>query len=311
MSAPSTLVSSLVPQVNLPDLGRIVLPNGERVDLRFLDNTAEQAITGTTELVVTVALALILLTLGWLLSNKVASLTQRALVRAKFEETFAAFIGSMARYTLFFACVLGAFNLMGISLVSTMAVFGAVGLAIAFALRNTLSHVAAGIMLVVNRPFKVGDYITMDGDEGTVKRITLFNTEVNTLTNQRVFMPNSKIWENVLVNHTYNDVRMIEFLLPMAIGTSLEHVRHVLTPVLQAHAKTLKKPEPLIGFDKFDFNGAVVLIIRVWVKLKDYSEVRYSLLDTLTQALLTAKLTPVAPLLRNAADNPMKATRHA
>lgn len=311
MSTTSEIVSSLVPHLNLPDLGRITLPNGERVDLRFLDNTAERAITGTTELVVTVALALILLTLGWLLSNKVASLTQRALVRAKFEETFAAFIGSMARYTLFFACVLGAFNLMGISLVSTMAVFGAVGLAIAFALRNTLSHVAAGIMLVVNRPFKVGDYITMDGDEGTVKRITLFNTEVNTLTNQRVFMPNSKIWENVLVNHTYNEVRMIEFLLPMAIGTPLEAVRQALTPVLQAHSKTLKKPEPLIGFDTYDFNGSMTLVVRIWVKLKDYTEMRYGLLDTLTQALLAAKLAPVAPLLRNVADTPVKAARRA
>jgi small conductance mechanosensitive channel len=301
MSASSHIVSSLIPTVNLPDLGRFTLPDGTRLDLRFLDNTAERAITGTSELVVMVLLALLLLSVGWLVSNKVATLTQRGLIRAKFEETFAAFIGSVARYVLFFTCVLAAFNIMGISLVSTMAVFGAIGLAIAFALRNTLAHVAAGIMLIVNRPFKVGDYIEMDEHEGTVKRITLFNTEVNTLTNQRVYMPNSKIWENVLLNHTYNEVRMIEFQLPLVIGTPLEAVRKTLTPVLQAHSKTLKKPEPLIGYDKFD-HGTVQLIVRVWVKMKDYTEVRYGLLDTLFASLQAAKIAVVAPLLRNTSD---------
>ncbi len=308
MNAPATLVSSLVPQVNLPDLGRITLPNGERVDLRFLDNTAEHAITGTTELVVTAGLALLILTVGWLLSNKLATLTQRTLIRAKLEETFAAFIGSMARYTLFFACVLGAFQLMGVSLVSIMAVFGAIGLAIAFALRNTLSHVAAGIMLVVNRPFKVGDFITMDSHEGTVKRITLFNTEVNTLSNQRVFMPNSKIWENVLINHTYNDVRLLEYRFLLPIETPLEAVRKALMPALQAHPQTLKRPEPLIGYEPPN-QGCMVLLLRVAVRMKDYGDINYTLPDVLVQSLIAAKLTPVAPQLRSLTEPTAKVSK--
>ncbi len=301
MSNVPTFVSSLVPSVNLPDLGRITLPDGSRLDLRFFDNTAEFAITGTAEVVVQVFLVLIILTAGWLLSNKVASLTQRALIRAKLEVTFAAFIGSMARYALFFTAVLAAFKILGVSLFSTVAVFGALGLAIAFALRNTLSHVAAGIMLIANRPFKVGDYITMDNHEGTVKRITLFNTEVNTLSNQRVYMPNARIWENVLINHTYNDVRMIEYKLPIVGNATLDKLRSTLVPLLQAHSKILKKPEPLIGFDSFD-QGNLIAVIRVWVKLKDYAELRYSLLDGMIASLQAAKLGPLAPLVRNVTE---------
>ncbi len=301
MSTPASIVSTLTPNVNLPDLGRITLPDGSRLDLRFLDNTAERAIANTSEVVVMVVLALLVITLGWLVSNKLAGFTQRGLIRAKFEETFAAFIGSVARYVLFFTCVLAAFNIMGISLVSTMAVFGAIGLAVAFALRNTLSHVAAGIMLIVNRPFKVGDYIEIDDHEGTVKRITLFNTEVNTLSNQRVFMPNSKIWETVLINHTYNDVRMVEFSLPLPFGTSLAAVRQAIVPMLQAHPKTFAKPEPLIGFDKIE-HGTILLTVRVWIKMKEYSELRYSLLENLIVALQANKISVVAPALRNLND---------
>jgi small conductance mechanosensitive channel len=194
--------------------------------------------------------------------------------------------------------LLAAFQFLGISTASAFALFGAAGVAVAFALRDTLTHLAGGIMLLANRPFSVGDYIEIiDGSEhpqGIVKRITLFNTEINTLTNERVFLPNSKLWGNVAINHTYNEARMIEFKIPLPLGVRLSDVKAALLPVLQAEKLVLNRPEPLIGFDKHDLeHGIMIGMVQVWVRMRDYFDVRYGLLDSLNQALKEAGI-PVA-----------------
>lgn len=302
MTSPTEIVSTLIPKFNLPDLGRITLPGGEKLDLRFLDNSAERALNTTTEIFVSVLLAVIVIMIGWFLANHLARYTQRALVRARLDLTFAAFMGSLARYALFFTSLLAAFQFLGISTASAFALFGAAGVAVAFALRDTLTHLAGGIMLLANRPFSVGDYIEIiDGSEhpqGTVKRITLFNTEINTLTNERVFLPNSKLWGNVAINHTYNEARMIEFKIPLPLGVRLKDVKAALLPVLQAEKLVLNRPEPLIGFDEHDMHhGLMIGIVQVWVRMRDYFEVRYGLLDSLNEALEDAGIPASIPIV--------------
>ena len=291
----SISISSILPSVNLPDLGRVTLPSGERMDLRFLDNAAEYAINTTADAVIATLLALILVGLGWVIANKLASLTQRILIKLNAEETFAAFVGSIARYTLFFSSVIIALKLLGLSTPGALALFGAAGLATAFALRNTLSHFTAGIMLMANRPFKVGDYIEMldgiDRPQGKVKRITLFNTEINTQTHERLFLPNSKVWENVLINHSYNEIRMITYHIPLTPEAKLNKIKDVINPILQAEKLILRRPEPVIGFDGFNATQPwLVLNLNIWVRARDYDEVRANILGPILTGLQQAKI---------------------
>lgn len=261
-----------------------------KVSMRDVGNASSQLVDVLAERALDVALAVILVGAGWMLSRWLASATQRALVRARVETTVASFLGSVARYTVFILMVVMALSVLGIGLASAVAVFGAIGLALAFALRGTLSHVAAGVMLIVNQPFKVGDWIQMEGAngvEGLVKRITLFNTEINTLTNQRVFIPNTKIWENTFLNHTYNETRMVETLVGVGLQEDGARVKAVLHKAALSHPNVLETPEPLIGpVEMSDY--AMTYTVRVWVLTKNYFGVRYGIAETLRAAVLKA-----------------------
>lgn len=259
------------------------------VSMRDVGNASSKLVDVLGERALDVAIAAVLIGLGWVISRWLGTTTHRALMRARLEETVVTFLASVTRYAFFITMVVLALSVLGIGLASAVAVFGAIGLAVAFALRGTLSHVAAGVMLIVNRPFKVGDWIQLDDLEGMVKRITLFNTEIDTLTNQRVFIPNTKIWENTFLNHTYNETRMVETLVGVGLQEEGARVQEVLLAAALRHPNVLATPEPLVG--QVEMNGyAMVYTVRVWVLTKHYIQVRYSIAEPLRAAVLAAEI---------------------
>lgn len=274
-------------KVNLQIPDKIQLPGAtSAVDLRRMDKTIDTA----TDTMMHTAIALGIVVGGWFISSWLASFSQRALVRAHVELTVAAFLASMIRYAVFLTCMIASMRVMGVSFTSMVTIFGAIGLAVAFALRNTLSHVAAGLMLIVNRPFRVGDFIELEKMMGTVKRITIFNTEINTVQNQRVFMPNSKIWESILMNHTYNEVRLIEFSLGFAYDDNPTKCKKVLRKVFSDNELILTKPEPYVETHSFG-DSDIRYNIRIAVRTKDFGTVRTVILDEIWQAAGKAGLT--------------------
>ncbi len=283
----------IVPDIrlNIPDMGRFQLPSGATVDLRSLDKVAENALNTSASLTVELIFACAFVGLGWIFSRWVASQTQRALMRAKVEETAAAFLGSAARYGLLLGFLIIALHMLGVSKTTTVALVGASGLAIAFALRNTVSHLASGIMLIINRPFKVGDWIELASVQGTVKRITMFNTEINTLSNQRVYIPNTNIWENILINHTYNENRVVELRLVLPFSARAATCKKLMLDALQKNTKILRRPAPFIGTEKTTEHG-ICFEIRASVRTADYEHVRYTVLDDLLDALHHAGIEP-------------------
>jgi small conductance mechanosensitive channel len=288
-------VQGIVPDVKLsiPDLGKLELPTGATVDLRGVDKAAEKALNTSAALTVDLVIALLFVAVGWLISRWVATQTQRALMRAKVEETAAAFLGSAARYSLLLGFMVIALQILGVSRTTTVALVGASGLAIAFALRNTVSHLASGIMLIVTRPFKVGDWIEIGAIQGTVKRITMFNTEINTLSHQRVYIPNTAIWENNLINHTYNETRIVELRIVLPFHDAPDTCKTIMRDALMKNTKVLRRPAPFVGTEKMTDHG-IGYEIRVAVRTMDYDLVRYALLDTLLDALAAEGIAPEA-----------------
>jgi small conductance mechanosensitive channel len=204
---------------------------------------------------------------GWL---------QKGLVRARVEETFAVFISSIMMYLLFLLAFLAGLRLMGVSDTSLVTVLGASALAIGFALRGTLTHVASGIMLITSRPFRIGDWIQLDTLEGRVRRITLFNTEIATIDNRRVFIPNTKLWEGTLLNHTYSRERMVELIMPGDYGTAPEEMKRILLEALKADERVLPRPEPFIGIKTMAPEG-VDYLVRFWVRTGDYGVLKFEM----------------------------------
>jgi small conductance mechanosensitive channel len=165
---------------------------------------------------------------------------------------------------------------MGVSDTSLVTVLGASALAVGFALRGTLTHVASGIMLITSRPFRIGDWIQLDTLEGRVRRITLFNTEISTLDNKRVFIPNTKLWEGNLVNHTYSRERMVELVMRGDYATAPEEMKRLFMETLKADERVLPRPEPFFGIKDMPPEG-VDYLLRVWVRTGDYGVMRYEL----------------------------------
>lgn len=232
------------------------------------------------DIAVNVGIALAILVVGWLLASWLSRRAVHALGRIG--ETAASFIASTVRFTVILVAFVIAIIQLGVPSQTLVTIMGAMVVALGLGLKDTLTNVAAGIMLLVNRPFDVGDYVEIDGLAGTVKRINLFQTELNTYKNIRVFMPNQKVWDNPVQNYSHNPRRMVELPIGLDYSHSPAACREAIAAALLKHPAVLTDPTPFIGLTELA-DSAVNFTVRVWVKTPDWSNVRYSLLDVIKE----------------------------
>lgn len=275
-------LSATIP-LHIPDTLTKVVPLSP-TDLKHLDKATAKVLDHSTMVMFKIALGIVIISGGWVLSSWLAGVVQRLLVRAHVEETLAAFLGSTLRFVVFFTTLIAGMGTMGVNSTSLAAVLGAIGLAIGLAMKGTLGHVASGMMVMVHRPFKVGDWIQNGDFSGTVKRIGLFSTEINTQDFVRVFIPNSVLWENPLQNYTYNRMRMIKFAIRLPYDADVRAALDTMRGVVEGEALILKTPEPRLGVDTFSAQG-IECIVWVWVRTEDYGKLRYDFLMRLKEAL--------------------------
>ncbi|MCR8724861.1 mechanosensitive ion channel family protein [Frigidibacter sp. ROC022] len=194
----------------------------------------------------------------------------------KVDVTLFSFLGSLAQYAvLAFAGVfiLGRF---GIQTTSLVALIGAAGLAIGLALQGTLSNLAAGVMLVIFRPFRVGDYIEGAGTAGTVKTINLFFTELATPANVQIIVPNGDIWASAITNYSVNETRRIDLTVGVGYGADLKQVDRVLAAIVAEEPRALADPAPFIKVANLG-DSSVDFAVRVWVRRADWWDTKCDL----------------------------------
>ncbi len=247
--------------------------------------TLEQATTlsldlGTkaTQYGIALVIALCIVAVGWTLAGWIAARVRMALKRAKVDETPANFLASTVRFVILTAAVIIAIIQLGVPASSLVTVVGALMVALGLGLKDTLTNVAAGIMLLVNQPFKVGDYIEIDGQAGTVRSINLFQTELNTYQNVHIFIPNQKVWDNTVLNYTHNRQRMVEVFVGLDYSHNVAECKKAIEKALKKDKRILDNPEYFIGVDELA-DSSVNFRVRCWVKTTDWVAVRYSLLD--------------------------------
>jgi small conductance mechanosensitive channel len=214
--------------------------------------------------------ALLLLIVGWWIAGRAESATAALLSRqSHIERTLCGVLASLVRYgilTLFAVAVLGQ---LGIQTTSIIAALGAVGLAIGLAMQGTLSNIAAGMMLLWLRPFRVGDYIDTGAVAGTVKDLGLFASELETFDGIYQFVPNSELWNRRITNYTRRPTRMIDLPFNIAYGDDIAAGKDALLKLATADARTLSAPEPQLFVDQLG-TYAVVLRLRVWTRTDTY-----------------------------------------
>lgn len=294
VSVSQGVLDNLKLNVNIPEigkdlgsLGKMALPPqmSAKLDASSVDQMAEHVLNRTWDMSFRAAVAVLLVTGGWLLSSWAASRVQNALIKVHVEETLAAFLGSLLRFIIFFSSFVMGMVVVGVNTTSLAAILGATGLAVGLALKGTLGHVASGVMLMVHRPFKVGDWVeTTNSIQGAVKRIGLFSTEINSIDNKRLFIPNTILWENVILNHTYQRTRMQEFTFRLSYAENTEEALTLVRRTLATCPQVLKVPEPLVGVTQLGLLG-VECTLRVWHKKDDYAQVQFNLMGKVKAAL--------------------------
>jgi small conductance mechanosensitive channel len=238
--------------------------------------------------------AILILIAGWTIGNWI---DRRFEKMGKIDPTLRNFIGGFLKYTILIVSVITVIGLFGIPMASLLAVLGAAGLAIGLALQGTLSNVSAGVMLLILRPFNVGDYITFGLEGGTVKALGLFGTELAMADNVYVFAPNSKIWGSEIRNYSRNPLRRQDIPVSISYKDDINQVFEIINTVLKNDVRILKAPEdkePQVMVEKMgDFS--IILTARFWSSTSDYWTLRWDITKALKEALdkegITAPLT--------------------
>lgn len=229
-----------------------------------------------------IAAALILLIGNWL-AKWAGAIFAKLMERHGVEVTLSKFLRNIIYYALLAAVVIAAAGQLGINTSSFLAVVGAAGLAIGLALKDSLANFSSGVMLILFRPFKVGDAVTVAGETGAVEEITIFNTVMNTPDNQRKIIPNGLITNGPITNITANDRRRVDMVFGVSYDDDIKQVREILTSIVNQAPGVLSEPAPTIAVAELA-DSSVNFVVRPWVKTADYWDVKFSLTEKIKLA---------------------------
>lgn len=217
---------------------------------------------------------------GWV-RRRIEAISKRS---ARLDDTLFGFLGNIARYTVLLFTALFVLNTFGVQTTSFVAAIGAAGLAIGLALQGTLSNVAAGVMIILFRPFKLGDFVEVAGAMGTVKDITLNTTELASITNVQIIVPNSEIWNQVITNYSVYDTRRAEWTFGVGYGSNLAEAERVIRDTILSDERSKTEPEPFIQVNNLG-ESSVDFLVRVWVSSADHFQYQADMKRKVKEAL--------------------------
>ena len=239
-------------------------------------------------------LAALVLIFGLWLARVLLKLFTRVLTRMQVDPMLRDFLRNLVSGALFVVVVVGALDQAGVPMTSIFAALGAAGLAIALALRDSLSNLAAGVMLLLLKPFRAGDLIGISGQIGKVESLRLMHTVLLTADNCELILPNTKVANEAIINYSARSTRRIDLLIGIAYRDDIGQAFDIMRTVLAGEPRVLKDPQPALLVEKLGENS-VELAIRPWVGTADYLVVRAQLLLELKQALAAAGIDSPVP----------------
>ena len=219
--------------------------------------------------------AVAILVIGWIVAGWVRLAVRKALARLpRSDATVTSAVSSLARYLVLAVVLIAVLAQFGVQTASILAVLGTAGLAVGLALQGTLSNVAAGFMLLILRPFKIGDYIDAEGVAGTVEEIGLFTTEFVTFDGLYLVVPNGQIWTKAIVNYSRLPTRRLDIAVGISYGDDIEEAQTVLMDLMMGDERVLKEPQPQVMVMALA-DSSVNLNLRCWATTDDYWQLKF------------------------------------
>ncbi|HKJ04428.1 MAG TPA: mechanosensitive ion channel domain-containing protein [Geopsychrobacteraceae bacterium] len=213
--------------------------------------------------------AVIIFVVGRIVAKILTTMVGKMMNKSKVDETLIRFAESMTYIALMVFVILAALGKLGIETTSFAAIIAAAGLAIGLSLQGTLGNFASGIMLILFRPFKVGDFVEAGGISGIVEEVQLFSTRMRTGDNKQIIVPNGQIVGTTITNYSAKETRRVDLVIGVSYNDDLKKVRAVLEEVLKKDDRVLAEPEPTIGLLELG-ESSVNFAVRPWVKTADY-----------------------------------------
>jgi len=227
--------------------------------------------------------AIAIFVIGRIVAKLIVKMIKKVMKKANIEQTLRDFLGNIIQAILMVVIVIAALEQLGINTTSVLAVFAAAGLAVGLAFKDSLSNFAAGIMLVVFQPFKIGDFIEAAGIGGVVEHIRIFNTVMRTGDNREITVPNSQIYSGIITNFSARDTRRIDLVIGIGYEDNIARAKTIIEDIIREDSRLLTDPEPTIMLVELG-ESSIDIAVRPWVNTGDYWTARADLLQNIKEA---------------------------
>jgi small conductance mechanosensitive channel len=227
---------------------------------------------------INIALAIVVFVVGRLISKGLVNILERLLTRAKVDAMLVEFIGSIAKAMLLLFVVIASLDMLGLNTTSLIAMLGAAGLAVGLALQGSLQNFASGVLLIIFRPFQVGNFIEAGGIAGTVEKITIFNTIMLTPDNREIIVPNGAIYGGTITNISARETRRIDMVFGISYGDDIKKAKDILMQAMESDERILKDPAPMVALSELG-DSSVNFVVRPWVNAADYWAVKFDFIE--------------------------------
>lgn len=228
--------------------------------------------------------ALLIFIIGKMIAKALGNVATKAMTRYQIDETLTRFIGSGIYFALLLVVIMAALSQLGIQTTSFLAILGTAGLAIGLALKDTLSNVGAAVVILIFRPFKVGDFVEAGGAMGTVDSISLFTTTISPVDNRTIIVPNSAITAGNIVNFSNKPVRRVDHVVGIGYDDDIKKAKDVMYDVIAKDSRTLEDPAPLVAVTDLG-DSSVNFTVRAWVNSADYWDAYFAIIEEIKLAL--------------------------
>ncbi len=222
--------------------------------------------------------ATIIFVVGWTVIKLIKKLIMRIMVKREMEPTLSKFLADILIWTLKILLFVTVISRLGVENSSFVAIIGAAGLAVGLSLQGSLSNFAGGVLIIMFKPFKVGDFIEAQGVMGTVKQIQIFVTQLSTVDNQVIFVPNGVLSNGTIINYTYATTRRADLTIGISYSSNIKRAKEIAMEVMEKHPKVLKDPAPIV-LVKDLAESSINLAVRPWAELPDFFEMRSDVLE--------------------------------
>jgi small conductance mechanosensitive channel len=224
--------------------------------------------------------AIVIFVVGRIVANVVSSGARKAMRRGEVDENLVGFVASLVRFGIMAFTIIAVISQLGVQTTSFVAVLGAAGLAVGLALQGSLGNFAAGVMLLIFRPFKKGDFVEVAGTAGSVNEISVFTTILTTPDNKKIIVPNSQVTGGVIVNYSATGTRRVDLVAGIGYSDDIGKAKGVLERIVSSHSAILAEPAPVIEVSELA-DSSVNFVVRPWVNSADYWRVYWDLTEAI------------------------------